>query len=285
LPGSTGKAVYRTMIHTSNPGEKSTDQRHPWLSGTDTAALAAFGVIAAGALGISLVESYSNLLAYFLTHGLHGWRAAIAPGGVDTFIVLGELLLFVSMVRSWPGWAVAIGIAFAALGFMMSVGGNIWHSASSSLADHFVSAIWPVTATIGIAGGLVIIKLVTAEYQESVATAGRTAGSPVEPPHEPADDTPSPANSSGEAREPDPAVRRPARGRQPKQIDLTPEMRADLDAGIPGRKLAAKYSQLTPWTAARLVSEYRQSNPHLAEVDGENVLNSSADGETATDGE
>jgi hypothetical protein len=122
-------------------------------------ALAAFGLIAAAVTTVAVVESYGNLLAFALAHGLSGWRAAIAPAAVDSFIVMGELLLFASILQHWRGWApYALGSAMAAWGFALSVGGNVWHAASATVADRAVSAIWPVTATAGLAGGLIIAK-------------------------------------------------------------------------------------------------------------------------------
>ena len=65
------------------------DRRHPWLRVPDVIALAGFAGIALAVTGIALVESYTNLYEFFIAHGLHGWRASIAPGCVDAFIVMG----------------------------------------------------------------------------------------------------------------------------------------------------------------------------------------------------
>jgi hypothetical protein len=106
----------------------------------------------------ALTESYSNLLAFASSHGLAGWRAAIAPGAVDSFVVLGELLLFAAYLLGWRhGAPYAFGYALAAWGFLLSVGGNAWHAPASRI-DMAVAAIWPVTAAAALAGALVITR-------------------------------------------------------------------------------------------------------------------------------
>jgi hypothetical protein len=127
------------------------------------AALLAFGVVAAAVTAIAIAESYSNLLAFALDHGLHGWRAAIAPAAVDSFVVMGELLLFASLLLEWDSVvAFSLGAGMAVWGFGLSVAGNVWHAAAAAGVDRAVAAIWPVTATAGLAGGLIIIKHVMA---------------------------------------------------------------------------------------------------------------------------
>jgi hypothetical protein len=107
---------------------------------------------------IAVVESYSNLLAFARDHGLSGWRAAIAPGAVDSFVVMGELLLFAAILLHWGKGPHILGAAMAVWGFLLSVSGNVWHAAMATTADRAVSAIWPVTATAGLAGGLIIVR-------------------------------------------------------------------------------------------------------------------------------
>lgn len=145
-------------------------------------ALIVFGMIAAAVTIIAIIESYSNLLAFALDHGLHGWRAAIAPGATDSFIVMGELLLFAGLLLNWTAWQpYALGGGMVVWGFLLSVGGNVWHAPSASAVDRAVAAIWPVTATAGLAGGLIIIKRVMASSLPTSQTS-----SPGVPGREPA---------------------------------------------------------------------------------------------------
>jgi uncharacterized protein DUF2637 len=155
-------------------------------------ALGAFGVTAGGVTGIAVVESYSNLLAFARDHGLAGWRAAIAPGAVDSFIVMGELLLFAAILLHWGKGPHVLGAGMAVWGFLLSVSGNIWHAPLATMADRGVSAIWPVTATAGLAGGLIIVRQImsasgttTQMLHDSQGRRGRAAGTPLPPPARP----------------------------------------------------------------------------------------------------
>lgn len=144
------------------------------------AALSLFGLTALAVTVVAVVESYSNLYAFATDHGLHGWRAAIAPAAVDSFIVMGELLLFAAILLAWDSLlAVSVGVGMAVWGFGLSVAGNVWHAAAASPVDRAVAAVWPVTATAGLAGGLIIIKRVMAGRAPGVtADPGITAEKP-----------------------------------------------------------------------------------------------------------
>lgn len=136
------------------------------------AALSLFGLIAFAVTVVAIVESYSNLYAFALDHGLHGWRAAIAPAAVDSFIIMGELLLFAEVLLAWDSvLAFSVGVGMTVWGFGLSVAGNVWHAAAAPPVDRAVAAIWPVTATAGLAGSLIIIRRVMASR-----SAGKTAG-------------------------------------------------------------------------------------------------------------
>jgi hypothetical protein len=144
------------------------------------AALSLFGLIAFAVTVVAIVESYSNLLAFALDHGMHGWRAAIAPAAVDSFVVMGELLLFANVLLAWDSaLAFGTGCAMTVWGFGLSVAGNVWHASAALPVDRAVAAIWPVTATAGLAGGLIIIKRVMASRGTGVtAVPVRTAEKP-----------------------------------------------------------------------------------------------------------
>ena len=126
-----------------------------------SASLTLFGIIAFAVTVVAVVESYSNLLAFAAVHHMTGWRMAIAPLVADSFIVMGELLLFAYILKRWDsGLAFATGCSMAVWGFLLSVGGNVWHVPSASPVDKALGAIWPITATAGMAGSLIILKLI-----------------------------------------------------------------------------------------------------------------------------
>jgi len=158
-------------------------------------ALVAFGVIAASVTVVAVVESYSNLLAFALAYGLSGWRAAIAPGAVDSFIVMGEMLLFAAILLRWGRAPHGLGVGMAVWGFLLSVGGNVWHAHTATSVDRAVAAVWPVTATAALAGALLIVRQVTMSPEVPV-----TPGAPV------------PSGGAG------PALPAPAREQEPPPV-------------------------------------------------------------------
>lgn len=156
------------------------DQRHPWLRIPDLIAINVIAVIAAGAAVVSMIESYTNLLDFAENHHLHGWRADIAPGSVDTFIIVGEFLLFVAVYRGWnayremgkfrmPASMVLAGWALTLFGFTLSVLGNLGHLNTTDPVTRLMSTVFPVSATIAMASVLMILKRVVSDYRAKVA--------------------------------------------------------------------------------------------------------------------
>ena len=89
------------------------------------AALTAISVIITGADGAAFAESYRGLWVWAQHHGLSGFWAAAFPLQVDTFIVVGELALFVAMVDQWERRHKAGAWAVTLLGLAASMAGNI----------------------------------------------------------------------------------------------------------------------------------------------------------------
>ena len=202
-------------------------------------ALALFGLIAAAVTIVAVVESYSNLLAFARDHGLSDWRAAMAPAAVDSFVIMGELLLFAALLREWAAKSpYVIGGAMAIWGFALSVGGNVWHAPAATIADRGVSAIWPVTATAGLAGGLIIAKRLISDRKTAVPAKAAKAAKPAA---EPAPEQPPPA--------PDPAVREP----RPSRAARAPGLAAARDATEAqlARELTAA---VQPWPSDRALA-------------------------------
>ena len=188
------------------------------------ASLSVFGVIAAAVTVVAIVESYSNLYDFLQAHDVHGWRAAIGPCAADAFILMGELLLFAAILLHWKArLPYATGVLFAVWGFALSVGGNIWHAPAATVADRAVSAIWPVTATAGLAGGLIIAKRLIAVRKAPAVPRQAPPPAPAAPPREP-------RPPRAKARGPAPAA---ARGRlSAVQVVLEQEIAAELAALI-----------------------------------------------------
>ncbi len=66
------------------------------LRGPRRAALAVIAMVLAAASLVALAESYRGLYDWAAGHGLPGGWAAAWPLQVDTFLVVGELALFVA---------------------------------------------------------------------------------------------------------------------------------------------------------------------------------------------
>jgi hypothetical protein len=125
-------------------------------------ALTAISVIITAADSAAFAESYRGLWVWALHHGLSGFWAAAFPLQVDTFIVVGELALFVAMVDQWERWHKVGAWAVTLLGLAVSVAGNIGHVAAHDLQSRGTAAVPPVAAFAAMWVGLSVLKRVIA---------------------------------------------------------------------------------------------------------------------------
>ncbi len=126
------------------------------------AALTAISVIITAADSAAFAESYRGLWVWARHHGLSGFWAAAFPLQVDTFIVVGELALFVAMVDQWERRHKAGAWAVTMLGLAASVAGNIGHVAAHDLQSRGTAAVPPVAAFAAMWVGLSVLKRVIA---------------------------------------------------------------------------------------------------------------------------
>lgn len=126
------------------------------------AALTAISVIITAADSAAFAESYRGLWVWARHHGLSGFWAAAFPLQVDTFIVVGELALFVAMVDQWERRHKAGAWAVTLLGLVTSVAGNIGHVAAHDLQSRGTAAVPPVAAFAAMWVGLSVLKRVIA---------------------------------------------------------------------------------------------------------------------------
>ena len=147
----------------------------PELAGTlrafRAAALWAIAVIITTASGAAFAESYRGLYDWATHHGLSGFWAAAFPLQVDTFIAVGELVLFVATVDSWRWRHRAGAWAVAACGLAVSVAGNIGHVAAHDLQSRGTAAVPPVAAFAALWLGLAVLKRVVAQRGTDQAEA------------------------------------------------------------------------------------------------------------------
>jgi len=135
------------------------------------AALWAIAVIITTASAAAFAESYRGLYDWARHHGLSGFWAAAFPLQVDTFIAVGELVLFVATVDSWRWRHRAGAWAVAACGLAVSVAGNIGHVAAHDLQSRGTAAVPPFAAFAALWLGLAVLKRVVAGRGESNAAA------------------------------------------------------------------------------------------------------------------
>jgi hypothetical protein len=125
-------------------------------------ALTAISVIITAADSAAFAESYRGLWVWARHHGLSGFWAAAFPLQVDTFIVVGELALFIAMVDQWERWHKAGAWAVTLLGLAVSVAGNIGHVAAHDIQSRGTAAVPPVAAFAAMWVGLSVLKRVIA---------------------------------------------------------------------------------------------------------------------------
>lgn len=136
------------------------------LSKMQTAALWLIGLLVAAATCAAFAESYRALYEWALTHGIPlGWARAW-PLQVDTFIAVGELALFVALVRTWTPRDRAAAWAVTLIGVGVSVAGNVGHVLTHDWASRMTAAIPPLAAAAALAVGLGVLKRVVATGRE-----------------------------------------------------------------------------------------------------------------------
>lgn len=115
-------------------------------------------VIVTAASAASFAESYRALLDWAAEHGLPPFWAAIFPLMIDSFILVGELALFIAMARVWSlkrrltAWAVTV------TGLLVSVAGNVGHVQGDLLSVRLTAAVPPVAAFASLLVGMAVLK-------------------------------------------------------------------------------------------------------------------------------
>jgi hypothetical protein len=117
----------------------------------------------------SIVVSWRDLYEWGINHRYGGYAVAV-PLMVDTFIVIGEMSLFilVSLGFTWKEHKrIYLGSAFSfGFGLTLSVYGNVGHLVTADATTRGGFALPPVGAALGLAIGLGVLKLIAAEYDD-----------------------------------------------------------------------------------------------------------------------
>ena len=123
-------------------------------------ALRVISVLVAMATVVAFAESYRALYTWALRHELTGIWAFAFPAQIDTFVLIGELTLFVGLVDRWHWrarvfpWVVALG------GLAVSVAGNVGHVSGHDFFTRATASVAPLAATAGLMVGLGTLKRV-----------------------------------------------------------------------------------------------------------------------------
>jgi uncharacterized protein DUF2637 len=140
------------------------------LRGPRRAALAVIVTVLAAASVVALAESYRGLYDWARGHGLPGGWAAVWPLQVDTFLVVGELALFVALVDRWPARARVPAWAVTLAGLAVSVAGNVGHVHGRDVLIRATAAVPPLAAASALAVGLGVLKRVVDRHHEATTS-------------------------------------------------------------------------------------------------------------------
>jgi hypothetical protein len=127
-------------------------------------------VIVTAASVASFAESYRALLDWAAGHGLPPFWAAVFPLMIDSFILVGELALFIAMALAWQTRRRAVAWAVTLTGVAVSVAGNVGHAWSEPVSNRVTAAVPPLAAFFGLFVGLLIVKYLT---QDAVRVTGQ----------------------------------------------------------------------------------------------------------------
>jgi hypothetical protein len=149
------------------------------LKAPRTAALAAMAALAVAATAGCFAASYLGNYEWAAGHGLAGWRAFDFPVALDVIMAMGELLLFVAILDDFAdAWLTALGAGLTLAGLAASMAGNAWHAAGAGPLSRATWAVFPLSAAVALAVGLLVLKRVIAGHPQAAAQSPPSAGVP-----------------------------------------------------------------------------------------------------------
>lgn len=133
------------------------------------------GVVLASAISFAL--SYRGLWDWADHHDYAGWQWAF-PLSIDTFIIVGEAVLFWAIVAHWPWRERVPAWCAVVLGLAASVAGNVGHVGwAADVTTRASAAVPPLAATGILALGLSVLKRVAAAKPAPLAPEAAPAPS------------------------------------------------------------------------------------------------------------
>ena len=140
------------------------------LNRARSVALGLIATLVLASTSASLAESYRGLVDWSSHHMVLGVWAYIWPLMVDTFVVVGELLLFVGLVDRWCRKNRVFAWVLVAGGLAVSIASNVGHvGANATLPDRLTAAVPPIAAWAALAGALGALKRIVGDLPALVA--------------------------------------------------------------------------------------------------------------------
>ena len=135
------------------------------------------------------------------------------PAGIDVFLAIGELALYVAYLDGWPARQQIWPWTTALTGLAVSIAGNIGHIQAAPgqpviLADRVAAATSPIAAFAGLTVGLLVLKMTR---QQAAGSGPRAAAAPARQHWPQAAVSPPPGPHAGTVLDGGTAGRAPAR--------------------------------------------------------------------------
>ena len=112
----------------------------------------------------AFIQSYRQLFDWASRHRVPLWIAPEWPLMLDAFAIIGEIVLFIAIVKRWPNTVRWIAGLVAAAGLSISIVAQWFYlPAGVPVADRGTAIVAPVAAGLGLALGLLVLELVAAQ--------------------------------------------------------------------------------------------------------------------------
>lgn len=205
---------------------------------------------------VSLIESYRALYIWAINHQVFGNFAYIWPLMIDSFIVVGELTLFVAMTDLWKGRARIFPWVVTLSGLAVSVAGNVGHVHTHNIWTRLTAAVAPIAASASLTVGMGVLKrVVRLHHSTALDQDSQDTPSAPETPVEALTARGVPSLSTYSTATAEPVTDAPS---DPEPVELKPVQQVGPRPG--GH---AKPRQTRSWSRERRVNNIVARNPEI----------------------